>query len=153
MKRRHVMTLAALTAVALGSTAVVGLPQVLSASDDVDDATVSIRVLNQYIEGDSRSWCEVRIQVGEGEVPFSDGDTVYLWVYESDGGVGNDLIWQTDFTVNGSGSVDRTFDCTANFEGDGFGENLEIFAEARVEKDECAVRAAQGERAALAGDT
>ena len=113
------------------------VPTISSASGNDDDATVTLRVFEDLIVGDSRSFCEVRlVDIGMDE-PFTAGDKVFLWVYEDDA-FSNDLIWETSFTVSAaevsSNSLDRTFDCTADFDEDGVGDS-EFFAEARVEKE------------------
>src|SRR5688500_11036129 len=106
------------------------LPDRQTASGTVDDALVELTLLAPTVEGDSRSRCSVRIDVGGADVAFTAGDTVALWVYEDDA-FGNDEIWTTSFTVTaaevGAQAVDRTLDCTGSLGTDGSG-SLQIFA-------------------------
>ncbi len=129
-------TFAALLLLAATAAAI---PNIQSASDTDDDAKITLRALTQTIDGDRKSWCEVRIEITEADEPLTSGDPVYLWVYEDDF-AGDDTIWSTTFNVTAAEAsanrVDRTFDCSAFFDNDS-GSQLEIYAEARVEKDEC----------------
>ena len=114
-------------------------PAVAGASDTVDDATLTLRVLEQMILGDARSWCELRIEDAGEQIPLRPGDTVSLRVYENDI-AGDDLLWETDFEVTNdevaANRIDRTFDCTSDFQDDVGGQS-EIYAEAEVVKAEC----------------
>ena len=113
------------------------LPVVQEASDTEDDAKITVRLNNQFITDDAESWCEVQIEVSEVNEVFTAGDRVFLWIYESDLAF-NDLVWETDFTVQGGGSINRTFDCSSNFGYDSLGSGeLELYAGARVEKADC----------------
>ena len=127
------LTLSALPGSALA------LPPQQTATDTVDDALLELTLLEQKVEGDSRSFCQLRINVAGTEVPFTAGDTIELWVYEEDP-IGNDELWTTSFTVTAAEvsaqTVDRTLDCGSDFGSDGVG-SLEIFGEARVTKDAC----------------
>jgi len=116
------------------------LPALKSGSDTVDDATITLRVLEQTIVDDVRSLCTLDIDIVGAAEPFTGGDTVELWVYEDDV-VGDDLIWHHKFTVTAAevaaNHVTGNFDCSGNFEYDGFGGSLELYAEAEVVKDAC----------------
>jgi MYXO-CTERM domain-containing protein len=110
-----------------------------SSSGTTDDATVSLEVYDEVIIGDSNSHCTVRIEDEALQVALTEGDTVYVWVYEDDI-LSDDLIWSTDFTVTSAEetamSLDRTFDCSGDLGDDGLGD-AEYYAEARVEKSQC----------------
>ncbi|MBU1432498.1 hypothetical protein KKF91_18315 [Myxococcota bacterium] len=116
------------------------LPQAQDARDSDDDAEITLRVLRQAIADDPRSWCEVQILITGGDVRFSAGDRVSMWVYEDDIS-GDDLIWETRFDVTADEisrqRVERAFDCSGVFPDDDLGDYMEIYAEAEVEKDEC----------------
>ncbi|MCA9527935.1 MAG: hypothetical protein KC549_16725, partial [Myxococcales bacterium] len=109
------------------------------ASDTVDDATLTLGILDEAIDGDVRSHCTLRIVVVGTERPFSNGDRIFLWVYEDDL-AGDETLWRTDFAITAAElnaqRVDRTLDCSSNF-GDDVGGHLEIYGDARVEKDSC----------------
>lgn len=133
----HFRVLATFLAVITASAAL-GLPASVTRNDTVDDATVTVTIWDAFILGDARSWCELRIQVGNGDVAFKANDTVELWLYEDDT-VGDEVLWHHIFNVNAaqiSGGVDETFDCTADFLDD-VGSTSEIYAEAEVTKDNC----------------
>ncbi|MDF1561626.1 MAG: hypothetical protein P1V51_01210 [Deltaproteobacteria bacterium] len=125
----------------LWGEAALALPGTVSRSDTVDDAIITLTIRDAFILGDARSFCEVRIQVGNSDVAFTSGDTVEVKVMESEGagGVGDDQLWRTIFNVSAaqvSGGVDQTFDCTTDFLDD-TGSTSEIYAEAEVLKDGC----------------
>lgn len=109
------------------------------AQDVVDDATLSLATVDQAIRGDLRSQCEVRILVVGTAVRFTAGDRVNLWVYEDDL-AGDELLWRTDFAITAqelaAQRVDRTLDCSSDF-GEDVGGHLEVYAEARIDKDDC----------------
>ena len=92
------------------------LPVVLEAQDVMDDATLTLRVLDQAMAGDVRSWCEVRVQVNAESVSLTTGDRVQIDVYENDG-VGDDLLWHWESAVTAdeavAGLVGLTLDCSA----------------------------------------
>ncbi len=139
MKRFHAQ-IASFAAVTITAGAGFALPAERSSSDTVDDATLTVRVHSETISGDANSWCELRVQDAGTDVELTANDTFFLWVYEDDT-VGNDEIWSFEYTVTAAdvaaGMVDQTFDCSGFFDSDGFGSNLEIFAEGRFEKDKC----------------
>lgn len=114
------------------------LPNIITAEDTDGDATVTLRLLRQAITSDLKSWCEVQIQVSGENTPFTSGDSVSIWVREDDF-VSDDLLWETNFTVTSeevaAGLVDRTFDCSFDFDDNEEGDNWEVFAEALVDKD------------------
>ena len=84
----------------------------------------------QLIDGDSQSFCTVRIIDAAAEIPFQAGDTVSVRVLEDDL-IGNDLLWAHSFDVDAGAVVDETFDCTSPF-GEDLGDHVEIFAEAPI---------------------
>lgn len=131
---------AGLLVIVLSSSTATALPTIRTATDTVDDATLTIAIMDRTLVPDARSWCQLTLDVLGSDVSFRSGDKIYLWVYEDDT-PGNDLIWQHNFTITATevtaNRVQRSFDCSADFDYDGFGDNLEIFAEARVEKDAC----------------
>jgi hypothetical protein len=135
----HALRNALLAATLLVSAIALALPATKSESDSVDDATVTLTVLDKTILGDNKSFCQVRLKDVGSEVSFKAGDKVFVWVYENDT-VGDDAIWETDFTVSSAevtaNKVDRTMDCSGPF-GDDVGDEAEYYAKARVEKDEC----------------
>lgn len=111
-----------------------------SANDTVDDARIELYVDSSVITGDTRSRCRIHLDVSQDSVGFSDNDHVYVWFYEDDL-ASDDLLWSTDFAVHpadldGAGHLVRDFDCTSDFGTDGVG-TLEVYASARVEKDNC----------------
>lgn len=122
----------------LGAAAL-ALPTTQSASDNVDDATITLKVLDKTILGDSQSFCEVRLVDPGSDVSWSSGDKVFIWVREDDT-AGDDTFWETEFTISAAEAsanhLDRTMDCSAAF-GDDVGDEAEYYAEARVEKDDC----------------
>ena len=111
------------------------LPAELQAQATDDDATLTLRVPDQAIRGDARSWCRLRLEDAAAKVPLSAGDTVDLAVYEDDL-AGDDLIWQAFYTVPEDGPLSVDFDCSADF-GTDVGDNLELYAQAKVHKAEC----------------
>ncbi len=122
-----------------GASAAFALPNTVTVTDTDRDAVLTLTTWDQAITEDARSRCTVRIQAGSGEIDFTAGDTIVIRVFEDDA-LGNDLLFQADFTITPAelraGAVDRTFDCSTNFGTDGVG-GTEIFAEADVNKDEC----------------
>ena len=131
--------LVAALAMGLWPTAASAIPPEASANDNNDDATVTLWVDSATIPGDSRSRCRLRFEDLGADVPFSDGDSVEIWVYEDDL-AGDDLLWSTSFDVNGgdlvAGGLTRDFDCSSAFGADGVG-TLEVYATATVTKSEC----------------
>ncbi len=115
------------------------LPSVQSSQGSDDDAQLELQLLDQVLVGDSRSFCELRIQISGRDVEFSAGDEVFLWLYEDDL-MGDDELWSSRFSISGEELqaqwVDRVLDCAASF-GSDIGGSMELYAEARVEKDEC----------------
>lgn len=128
-------------AVLLSSSTAWALPNLQTASDTDDDATITLKIPTQAIEGDTRTACEVRLVVRSTKVAFSPGDSVELGVWEDDP-VGDDEVWGTVFQVTAAeisaGKVDRTFDCTGSF-ADDYNDELELYAEALVIKAGCGV--------------
>jgi MYXO-CTERM domain-containing protein len=116
------------------------LPSEITATDEDDDATITVTVLEQAINNDARSRCTVTLTAGGEDVPFSEGDTASIRIREGDGLLPNDTLWETSFEVTTeevmNQRVERTFDCSSNFGEDYFGD-LDIYAEAEVVKDEC----------------
>ncbi len=126
-----------LVLVAFSATAS-ALPPVVSSSGTDDDTEITLTILSATILGDSRSPCTVRLTDAGEDVELSDGDEVFVWVYEDDL-AGDDLIFEETFVVTAeevAGGIDRTFDCTGDF-GDDIGGNLELYADARIEKAAC----------------
>lgn len=115
------------------------LPPEQSASDSVDDALLELHVLDQHIRGDTRSFCQLRINVVGTDVMFTTGDRIYLWAYENDV-LGDDLLFETNFVVTSAEVsaqlVDRTINCSSDFGSDA-SATLEVYASARVEKAAC----------------
>lgn len=124
----------------LVATRALALPAEQFSQDSQDDATVRLVVLDRFIVDDARSHCSMRIEVTGDAVDLSEGDPVYLWLYEDDL-LGDDVLWRTQFAVTAdeaaAGLVDRTFDCSAEFEQNDLGDVIEVYAKARVEKDDC----------------
>jgi len=137
MDRRFVM--AVLTVLTVPGLAF-ARPELRTATDTDDDATITLNVLSEYITGDSRSFCSVRLVVAAVDVVFTEGDHVYLWVYEDDI-VGDETIFEVDFAVDpaevAAGALDRSFDCTGAFPPSDTGDYIEVYAEARVETAAC----------------
>ena len=138
--------IAAATASLLVAGTALAVPATVTESDTDEDATVTLTILNQTItDGDTngydvRSFCRIRIVDTGGGDDFSNGDRIELEVRESDAPAGSDLIWSTAFNVSSAevsaNRVDRTFDCSSDFSYDGFGDNLEVYGWAKVEKDD-----------------
>ncbi len=119
------------------------IPTLQSASKTVDDAKVTLIVPTQAIRDDMRTFCEVEVEVKGDIVELTAGDTVNIAVYEAAFFVGDafaDEIFQTVFNVTvqevQSNLVQRTFDCSGDFKGDG-DTNLEVYARLSVEKAAC----------------
>jgi len=113
---------------------------VLSTTDVDDDAILTLNIQDTVIANASQQCGTLRIQVGT-TTSFTAGDTIDLWLLEDDF-IGNDLLWQTSFTVTAAevlAGVDRTLGLVFTApEVDGPGDTvLEIFAEALVNKDAC----------------
>ncbi len=128
-------------AVVLLATPALALPPSQSDTGADDDATLTITVLQEFIQGDSHCFCSLRLVVLGVDVPFSDGDSVEVRVAEDDWIVGDDPIWSASFDVSAeelaANRVERSFDCTAAF-GDGWGADVEVYATAHVQKSGCA---------------
>lgn len=116
------------------------LPGTLTSDGSDDDATISLSVLDSSILGDSRSPCTLGFSDAGSDVVFTDGDTIYLAVWEDDV-AGDDLLWETTIDVTSDilegGAFEGVFDCTTDFGEDGAGGELEIYAQAVVTKAEC----------------
>ena len=134
--------LRSLTALVLLATpaAVSALPAALSSTGADDDANIALSVLDASIIGDSRSPCSLEFSDAGSDVVFTDGDTIHLAVWEDDV-AGDELIWELTIPVTGDllegGAFAGDFDCTSDFGEDGFGGELEIYAQAVVTKAEC----------------
>ncbi|MCA9560528.1 MAG: hypothetical protein KC583_18395, partial [Myxococcales bacterium] len=115
------------------------VPREIEASDEDRGATVTLTLLDKAIIGDSRSFCRVRFVLVNEHRDMTEGDTVELEVTEDDF-VGNDNLWQMNFSVTAAeaaaGRVDRTFDCSGPF-GEDVNAALDIFARANVDRDTC----------------
>ena len=111
-----------------------------SVSDTDDDATLTLTAENEYFIGVTVDWCEVTIQVVGIDVAFSSGDQVTVRVYEDDV-AGDDLLFETTFTVTASEVanqlVDRTFNCSADLILFELPPTAEVYAEALVNKSNC----------------
>jgi len=118
------------------------LPPTQSAADTDGDATVTLWVKDRAIDGDERTWCEVRVEVLGVDHGLTTGDEVTVAVFEDDL-MWNDLIFETTITVTAAeaaaGLVDHTLDCSGSFFTGDLGLGVEIFAEASVSKDTCGV--------------
>lgn len=118
----------------------VALPSALSSTGSDDDATLSLTTIDSSIIGDSRTPCTLEFSDAGSDVVFSDGDSIYIAVWEDDV-AGDELIWETSIEISpgmlADGAYSATFDCSADFGEDGAGGNLEIYAQAEVTKAEC----------------
>jgi hypothetical protein len=125
-----------------GVTSAHGLPATLSAADVDRDATVTLWVHDRAIDGDVRTWCEVRVEVVDVEHGWTEGDEVTVAVFEDDL-VFNDLIFESTITVTAAeaaaGLVDHTLDCSGSFFTGDLGFSVEVFAEAHVSKATCSL--------------
>jgi MYXO-CTERM domain-containing protein len=132
--RPHVC-LSAIVALAAAASAR-ALPAVLTESATDDNTTVTIRILDQVIVGDTNSWCQLELAiVGSVDYPVQADDVVTVWVYEDDT-TGDDLVFTETFSPTASevtaGAAARAFDCTGLFPDDDPGDVIEIYAEAEV---------------------
>ncbi len=137
------VTMAAAMVVSLaGAPTAWALPATLSVADVDGDATITLWVNDRAIDGDERTWCEVRVEVSEVDHGWTDGDSVTVAVFEDDL-VFNDLIFETTISVTAAevaaGMVDRTLDCSGSFFTGDLGLSVEVFAEAHVSKDTCSL--------------
>lgn len=123
-----------------GPTSARALPPTLSAADVDGDATVTLWVLDRAIDGDDRTWCEVRVEVVDAVHGLTAGDEITVSVFEDDL-MFNDLIFETTITVTAgeaaAGLVDQTLDCSGSFFTGDLGLGVEVFAEANVSKATC----------------
>jgi MYXO-CTERM domain-containing protein len=133
---RACLAFAAVTLLAVGAVA---LPPTQSDDDSQDDARLTLTTQHRFIDGDRHSYCQLRIQISGDAVPLSRNDEVLLWVYEDDF-AGDDLIWEGSIRVSleeaNAQQVDRTFDCGGRFDDD-LGDNVEIYGDSEVRKEEC----------------
>ena len=111
----------------------------ISATNTVDDATLTLQIEDTLTVGLNRNWGEVNILVESNDVGFTQGDTVEISVFEDDF-FSNDLLWQTSFTVTptevANGRVDRIFELSFTPSADE-GDIAEIYADALIIKDAC----------------
>ncbi len=116
------------------------LPSVLSSTGSDDDATISLTTIDASIIGDSRTPCTLEFSDAGTDVVFTDGDSIYIAVWEDDL-AGDELLWDTTIEITSGmltdGAYSATFDCSSDFGEDGAGGQLEIYAEADVTKAEC----------------
>lgn len=140
MLRAFIKTLLPCSALVLWGVAALALPATKSVNDTVDDAKITLTILDKVLLDDSKSWCSVRIEITEDDVKFTEGDVVTIWVYEDDL-AGDENVWNTRFTIlptDVGKKFDQTFDCSSAF-GDDTGDEAEFYAEAEVVKDECGI--------------
>ncbi|MCB9524928.1 MAG: hypothetical protein H6702_16330 [Myxococcales bacterium] len=127
------------TALLLAATAAVALPPVQSDDDTDDETTLTLTLLDRFVMGDARSFCQLRIRVRAVEVAIAEGDEIVIEVFEDDA-VGDDRIWDTTHRVTAAEAqaqtVDRQFDCGARFPDDS-GDYAEIYAQAEVRASGC----------------
>lgn len=114
-------------------------PAVRTVSQIEGDATLTLTLESQYIEGDSNVPCEVSVTILDENRAFTEGDTIDLYIREDDP-IGDDTFWEVHETVSAAivaaGVFERTYDCRFPAMGDAFG-GLEIFAKLEVNKQEC----------------
>ena len=138
--RKLIVALLGVVSILLSTPRASALPAVQNVSTTAGHTTVTLWVLDSAIDGDTVSWCEIRVEVvTSGGNPLSTDDVVSLWVRELDG-VLNELLWTTSFSPTSAevtaGLVDRTFDCSTDF-GTDLGPNFEIYTEAETNWDCC----------------
>jgi hypothetical protein len=123
-------------------TAAFALPSTQSVWVVDGDATVTLWVKDRAIDGDARTWCEVRVEVLGAAHGLTAGDEITVEVFEDDL-IFDDLIFETTIAVTAgeaaAGLVDHTLDCSGSFYTGDAGLAVEVFAEASVSKATCGV--------------
>ncbi|MCA9545295.1 MAG: hypothetical protein KC613_12915, partial [Myxococcales bacterium] len=66
------------TALLLAATAAVALPPVQSDDDTDDETTLTLTLLDRFVMGDARSFCQLRIRVRAVEVAIAEGDEIVI---------------------------------------------------------------------------
>lgn len=120
------------------------VPNAVTQDDTDDDARIELTVLDQVIIPDTVSFCSVNINVDDDDEGWTNGDTVEVWVYEDDPIGDEEIFYSGVITINTASDIQggrfiRTWDCSGLIEedGTGAGDEVELYAEALIEKDEC----------------
>ena len=108
-------------------------------SRDEGDASVTLTLESQYIEGDSLIPCEVTFSVAGERRPFEIGDTISMSVREDDL-IGDDTLWEQEVIVDAAienvQNFTMTYDCSFAALGDALG-SIEVYAKLDVDKADC----------------
>ena len=131
----------------LTATTALAVPNSVTVNDTNRGATVTLTVLDQTIAPDNVSPCTVTVVIDESNADWTsdEEDSFDLWVYEADPLIFDDeTIFEITRVVPYSatrpnGVYQETFDCSGDFESDGFalGQTIELYAQVSVNKDDC----------------
>lgn len=148
MNRSRLSVATFLSVLFLWSALAQALPTEVSVNNDEDDASVELTVWPEYITGDKESFCILDILVEDEHQPFTEGDTVNVWIYEWDG-IWDDILFSAEWIVTAeevtAGEFRRLLAPDADqkcvIDGDGLGgdgsSQWEIYAELNVYKQDC----------------
>ncbi|MEM6730257.1 MAG: hypothetical protein AAF658_01805 [Myxococcota bacterium] len=135
-------TIGAIVALFLVPVRAYALPTIQTGTGASGEASVSIMLPTQSIEGDARSYCEISVEIRGEDVELREEDTINVRVFESDFGFGafDDELWRIVFSVTReeaqAGLVQRTFDCSTEFTKEGNNE-FEIYGAVTSNKAAC----------------
>lgn len=122
-------------------------PPLVTAEKVSGDASVILKLEDQFIKDDSLIPCELIVEVLGENKPLTEGDTITILLNEDDlplTDLGDDNIWTEDIVVDAEMVENQRFysvyDCSFAAIGDFIG-GLEIYAKVKVDKQECRLAA------------
>ena len=118
-------------------------PALLTSEKVEGDASVILKLEEQFIVDDSSVPCEMIVEVLGEERPLAEGDTIDIFLNEDDTPVidfGDDNLWSTEVVVDAQMVADQRFyqvyDCSFEAVEDLIG-GLEVYAKVKVDKADC----------------
>ena len=118
-------------------------PPLVTAEMVEGDASVSLKLEDQFIQGDMHIPCEMIVEVLGENRPLTEGDTIEILLNEDDvplTDIGDDTLWREDIVVDSEiVSAQRfyaVYDCSFAAVQDFFG-GLEVYAKVKVNKADC----------------
>jgi len=142
INRAPMLALMAIIPCLLTTTATMALPETQLDFDTKDDATVTLTMRMQAITGDSKTFCELEIEVSGNDVELRSGDTIEVEVYENDPLSSESFYGPVELNPTtdelNAQLVSRTIDCSAPIgDNDDNDDTLEFVAILKVDKDDC----------------
>ena len=118
-------------------------PPLVTAEKVEGDASVILKLEDQFIQGDARIPCEMIVEVLGENRPLAEGDTIEILLNEDDiplTDLGDDNLWREEVTVDAEiESAQRfyaVYDCSFAAVEDFLG-GIEVYAKIKVDKADC----------------